>query len=108
MLTVSAMIHVLTTISSTSGNRESLLTELKRLVPAVCAEDGCIAFSPAVDAPSKVANQQSPRSDTVVVVEQWRDLAALQAHLKTPHLVAHRERVKSLVQALQLQVLQPI
>jgi len=47
------------------------------------------------------------RPDVVVVIEQWRDLAALKAHLVAPHMGPYRERVKDLVLGVQLSVLQP-
>jgi quinol monooxygenase YgiN len=34
-------------------------------------------------------------------------IAALQAHLKTPHMAAYREEVKDLVDQVSLQVLKP-
>jgi quinol monooxygenase YgiN len=42
-----------------------------------------------------------------VVVEKWRDLAALEAHLAAAHMTAYRGRVKDLVVQTTLQVLAP-
>jgi quinol monooxygenase YgiN len=101
------MIHVLATITVASGRRAAFLAEFHRVVPAVLAEDGCLAYGPAVDVPSGIPIQPAPRADVVVVIEQWRDLPALQAHLVAPHMAGYRERVKDLVTGVQLQVLTP-
>lgn len=101
------MIHVLASISVAPGRREAFLAEFHRVVPAVLAEDGCLAYGPAVDVVSGIAIQPPERRDVVVVIEQWRDLAALNAHLVAPHMAGYRERVKDLVTGVQLQVLRP-
>jgi quinol monooxygenase YgiN len=43
----------------------------------------------------------------VVVVEKWASLAALEAHLAAPHMVAYRTAVKDYVVETDLQVLEP-
>ncbi len=101
------MIHVLATITTAPGRRQDFLAEFHRLVPAVVAEDGCIAYAPAIDVASGIPIQPALRPDVVVVIEQWRDLAALRAHLVAPHMGPYRERVKDLVLGVQLSVLQP-
>lgn len=101
------MIHVLATIAVAPGRRDAFLAEFHRVMPAVLAEDGCLAYGPAVDVASGIPIQPPLRGDTVVVIEQWRDLPALKAHLAAPHMAEYRERVKGLVAGVQLQVLQP-
>ena len=41
------------------------------------------------------------------VVEKWEDIEALEAHLVAPHMLAYRERVKSMVRSATLHILQP-
>lgn len=101
------MIHVIATITVAAGRRDAFLAEFHRVVAPVLAEDGCLAYGPAVDTVSGIPVQGPQRPDVVVVIEQWRDLAALKAHLAAPHMATYRERVKDLVQGVQLQVLQP-
>jgi quinol monooxygenase YgiN len=48
------------------------------------------------------AQKQDP--DGVTVVEKWRDVAALQAHLKAPHMASYREQVKDMVLGTTLKV----
>jgi quinol monooxygenase YgiN len=101
------MIHVIATITIAPGRRAAFLAEFHRIVPAVLAEDGCLAYGPAVDIASGIPIQPALRADTVVIIEDWRDLPALRAHLQAPHMAAYRERVQGLVQGVQLQVLEP-
>jgi quinol monooxygenase YgiN len=102
------MLHVVATITLHPGSRERFLEEFLAIVPEVRAEDGCVEYGAAVDVPTGLAAQPPLRSDVVVVVEQWRDLAALQAHLVAPHMMAYRERVKDMVVTVELQVLAPV
>jgi quinol monooxygenase YgiN len=45
--------------------------------------------------------------DTVVIIEKWSDVAALEAHLKAPHMADYRVKVKPFVRGVTLRVLQP-
>lgn len=101
------MLHVIATITVAAGRRADFLAEFHRVMPAVLAEDGCIAYGPAVDVATGFPVQPPLRPEVVVVIEQWRDLDALKAHLAAPHMGAYREKVKDLVKGVQLQVLQP-
>ena len=101
------MVHVVATIEVHSGARTRFLGEFQQVVPAVRAEDGCLEYGAAVDVPTSLAAQPPVRDHVVVVVEKWRDLPALEAHLAAPHMTAYRARVKDLVAQTTLQVLAP-
>ena len=101
------MIHVIATISLHPGTREKFLAEFRRLIAPVQAEDGCIEYGPAIDAETDIAAQAKGGPDVVVVVEKWRDLAALKAHAVAPHMQAYRPKVKDYVVSTKLQILQP-
>jgi quinol monooxygenase YgiN len=101
------MIHVLATVSLTSGTRARFLEVFNANVPNVLAEDGCIEYGAAVDAPTDVQAQPPLRPDVVVVVEKWRDLAALKAHSAAPHMAAYRVQAKDYIQSVSLQILNP-
>jgi quinol monooxygenase YgiN len=45
--------------------------------------------------------------DTFVVVEKWRDAAALAAHAAAPHMAAYAQRTKALVARRTIHVLTP-
>lgn len=101
------MVHVIATVEVESGKRDAFLAEFAKLVPLVRAEEGCLEYGPAVDVPTAIPVQLAPRTDVVIVVEKWASVAALEAHLKAPHMTEYRQRVKGLVKQVSLQVLQP-
>jgi quinol monooxygenase YgiN len=101
------MIHVIATIEVHEGQRDNLLAEFRKLVPLVRAEAGCLDYGPAVDVPTDIAAQVPQRNNVLTVVERWVSLDALKAHLVAPHMAGYRARVKDLVAAVKLQVLQP-
>ncbi len=101
------MIHVIATVEIVAGRREAFLQEFHRVVPLVRAEAGCLEYGPAVDTASGLAAQVPLREQVVVILEKWESLDALKAHLAAPHMAAYRQRVKDLVQSVQLQVLEP-
>jgi quinol monooxygenase YgiN len=101
------MIHVIATIETKPGARAQVLTLMRQNVPLVLAEKGCIAYAPTIDIASGIPVQGDLREDVVTVVETWESLEALHAHLKTPHMLSYREKVKDLVKGLRVQVLAP-
>ena len=102
------MLHVIATIQVADGKREQFLTELRRLVPLVRQEQGCLEFGPAVDVPSGHASQGPVRDDVVTVVEKWINLAALNRHSAASHMQDYRTRVKELVVRSSIQVMQSV
>jgi quinol monooxygenase YgiN len=102
------MVHVLATIELHFGVRTRFLEEFQQIVPTVQAEDGCLEYGAAVDAFTGLVAQPPLREDVVVVVEKWRDLPALVAHLAAPHMTAYRARVRDLVIRTTLHVLEPV
>lgn len=101
------MIHVIATIQLASGKQAEFLDHFHALVPLVRAEAGCLEYGPTTDVATGLPAQPAVRADVVVVVEKWESLPALQAHLVAPHMLVYRERVKELVQGVELRVLQP-
>jgi quinol monooxygenase YgiN len=105
---MSAMIHVIATVEVVAGRRAAFLEEFHRLMPQVHAEDGCLEYGPTLDVTAQISPAQvARREDVVTIVEKWRDLEALQAHLVAPHMQTYRQRVKDLVLGVSLQVLSP-
>ena len=102
------MIHVIATIEVKPGAREELLAVMRQNVPLVLAEQGCIAYTPTVDVASGLPVQPALREDVVTIVEAWESLEHLRSHLRTPHMLSYREKVKDLVKGLEVQVLQPV
>ena len=101
------MIHVIAIITAKPGQREKILEAFRANIPAVRAEDGCIEYGPAVDAEGLGGFQTKFGADTFVVVEKWRDAAALKAHAAAPHMAAYAAKVKELIASRVIHVLQP-
>ncbi|MFN3193015.1 MAG: putative quinol monooxygenase [Aureliella sp.] len=101
------MVIVIATIEIQPGKRAEFLQHFHQLVPLVHAEEGCIEYGPNVDVETSIPAQGEMRGDVVVVVEKWADLEALECHLVAPHMLDYRTKVKDLVQAVSLQVLEP-
>jgi quinol monooxygenase YgiN len=98
------MIHVLASIRIKDGKRPAFLEIFKSNIPSVLKEKGCIAYSPAIDAPTGLPAQEL--NDAVVtIIEKWDSLQDLKAHLSAPHMLAYREKVKDLVAGVSLKVL---
>jgi len=100
------MIHVIATIQTAAGRRDDFLSAFSELVPDVRAESGCVEYGPAIDL-ATAASSQPPREDIVTVVEKWETVEALLAHLKAPHMVRYRDRVKDIVKRIEIRVLEP-
>lgn len=101
------MIYVIATLELAVGRRAEFLAAFQANVPHVLAEEGCLEYAPTVDLQTEIAAQPPARKDVVTVVEKWRDLNALHAHLVAPHMVRYRERVKGMVLGSTLQILEP-
>ena len=102
------MICVVATIELQPGTRHDFLTCFNDNLPNVLAEEGCLEYTPAIDTPTDIKAQGEIRDNVVTVVEKWRDLAALQAHLEAPHMLTYRQAVQSMVVGASLQILEPI
>jgi quinol monooxygenase YgiN len=100
------MIHVIATIQTAAGRRDDFLAAFGQLVPDVRAEAGCLEYGPTVDLATP-ASSQPPRDDVVTVIEKWESVEALLAHLKAPHILRYRERVKDIVAGIEIRVFEP-
>lgn len=99
------MINVIAVITAKPGQREAVLAAFRENIPAVLAEDGCIEYGPAVDADGFGSFQTKFGEDTFVVIEKWRDAAALGAHAKAPHMAAYAARTKELIASRTIHIL---
>jgi quinol monooxygenase YgiN len=101
------MICVIATIETAVGRRDELLAVFRGLVPTVRAEKGCIEYAPMIDAATGMTAQEPVRENVVTVVEKWESVAALEAHLATPHMAEFRRQTEPLRLRLSLQIFQP-
>jgi quinol monooxygenase YgiN len=102
------MIHVLATVELQPGTREKFLAELLQIVPKVRAEQGCVEYTPTIDAETSLPVQGDRRENVVVIVERWETLQHLEAHLVAPHMMEYRPKVREFIQRVGLQLLQPV
>jgi quinol monooxygenase YgiN len=99
------MIHVLAIIAAKPGRRDEVLAAVRANMPAVHAEDGCIEYTPAIDAPGMGSIQTPLGDDTFVIVEKWRDAQALRAHAASPHMAEYAAKVRDLIASRTIHVL---
>jgi len=102
-----AMIHVVAIITIKPGLRETVLAAFRANIPAVLAEDGCIEYGPTVDTDDVGSFQAKIGADAFMVIEKWRDVAALKAHAAAPHMVAYGAKVKDMLAGRIVHVLSP-
>jgi quinol monooxygenase YgiN len=99
------MIHVIATIRVTAGRLSDFLEIFKANMIKVREETGCIEYFPTVDIDAELPTQILDEN-VVTVIEKWESLEALRDHLKAPHILAYREKVKDIVGGVSLKVLQ--
>jgi quinol monooxygenase YgiN len=101
------MLHLVAFVTAQPGKRAALLDAFGAIVPAVRAEDGCIEYTPVVDAEGyPPATPVGP--DTFIVVEKWASREAWYVHVKAPHLVAYEAQTKNLVAKLVLHIMKDV
>ena len=97
------MVHVIASIRVKDGCLAEYASLFKENVPNVLAENGCIQYSPCVDADTGWEVQDLDKR-RLTVVERWETMDALRAHSRAPHMVAFRARASHLVEGITLQV----
>ena len=98
-------IHVLAVITTKPGQRAAVLELFNANVPAVLAEEGCIAYEAAIDTENAGPMQTPLGPDTFVVIEQWASMEALGAHARSAHMKAYGERTKDLLEKREIHIL---
>lgn len=102
------MIHVLAEIQLCTDALEAFTAAFVHLAPLVRAEDGCIEYQGAVEIATNIIAQAPVRETVFTVIEKWRDEAALAAHLRAPHMAAHRTQTAALAVGTTIRVLRSI
>ena len=102
------MIYVIATIELVEGKRNEYLRELKKVIPDVRAESGCLEYGPATDVATDITVQEPVNQNVVTIIERWADIQALKDHLKTHHMKTYRDATKSVVRNLRVRILKPL
>src|SRR5436305_5656553 len=85
-----SLVIVIARVRLRPDNREESLALLTEIQEASRADDGCLNYGYYTD----IADPES-----LVAVEEWRHMAALQAHLRTPHVARLLEALPDSVAA---------
>jgi quinol monooxygenase YgiN len=101
------MIHVIAIITTKPGQRKAVLQLFQANVPAVLAEQGCLAYEATIDVSPALKFQTPFGADTFAVVEKWESTAALEAHLAAPHMAAYGDKVRDMIASRSIHVLSP-
>jgi quinol monooxygenase YgiN len=98
------MINVIATVQVKKGKAKKFINLFKAIVPLVRAEKGCIEYFPAVDLPTGLP-PQDVNEDVVTIIERWKSLDHLMAHMATRHMAEHMEKEKPLVEKASIKIL---
>jgi quinol monooxygenase YgiN len=99
------MIHVIASIGVKPGKQNEFIKIFKANVPKVLAEDGCIEYIPAIDTDSGIDAQWTDET-VVTVIEKWKTIKALHAHLAAPHMEKFRNDTADLTDDVSLTILE--
>ena len=102
-----SIVHVIAVITTKPGQRAAVLDLFNANVPAVLAEDGCIAYEATIDTENAGPMQSAFGPDTFVVVEKWSSMEALGAHAKSPHMKAYGASTKDMLADRAIHILSP-
>jgi len=98
------MVHVIASIRCKDGKRPDVLRAFNEMLPKVLGETGCIVYEPTIDMKTDIARQVPAGDDIITMVERWRSLDDLKAHLEAPHMKEFRSRHGSLIESTDLRI----
>ena len=102
-----SIVHVLAILTTKPGQRDAVLALFNANVPAVLAEEGCIAYEATIDTENAGPMQTQFGPDTFVVVEKWESMAALGAHAVSDHMKAYGASTKGMLADRVIHILSP-
>jgi len=101
------MINVIATIQIKEGHLSEFVEIVKSNIPKVLEEKGCIEYVPTIDVPTGLPPQEL-NINGITIIEKWNSLAALKAHISSPHMLAYKEKTKNLVEKLSIKILEEV
>lgn len=102
-----SVVHVIAILTTKPGQRDTVLALFNANVPAVLAEDGCIAYEATIDTENAGPMQTRFGPDTFVVVEKWESMQALGAHAVSAHMKAYGASTKDMLVDRVIHILSP-
>ncbi len=101
------MIHVIASIRIREDAFNAFIDIFKTNVPKVLQEKGCLGYAPAKDLPTDLPIQETDPA-VITVIEKWKSLEALNAHLAAPHMVEYQKKTKDMVEGISVKILEPV
>lgn len=101
------MISVIASIHVKESQLDKFIEIFKSNMPAVLGEKGCIEYIPTVDMPTGLPPQELNKT-VVTIIEKWRSVDALMAHLSSPHMLEYKEKTNDLVESMAIKVLKEV
>jgi quinol monooxygenase YgiN len=98
------MINVIASIRVKADRLSEFIEIFKSNVPSVMKEKGCIEYLPTIDIDADLPPQNLDEN-VVTIIEKWENLRSLHNHLKSPHMLTYKEKVKNIVEDLYIKVL---
>jgi quinol monooxygenase YgiN len=98
------MIHVIARFTAKPGMRDNILAAAREIRPMVLVEKGCIEYNLVVDTPDNPFQKFGP--DTMLFLEKWEDMAALQAHAACAHTQGFFAKAKDWTESSAIHVLE--
>lgn len=103
-----SVIHVVAVITTKPGQRAAVLDLFNANVPAVLAEEGCIAYEATIDTANAGPMQAAFGPDTFVVIEKWSSMETLGAHARSDHMKAYGAQTKDMLADRAIHILSPV
>ena len=96
---MSSPLTLIATITALPGHADLVESSLRQLVPPSQAEAGCLQYN---------LHRHQDQPNRFIMVEQWRDAAALSAHQQTAHFKHFVDTCGSLLEPVDHQLMQRI
>lgn len=100
------MISVFAVMTAKASMKQQVLEIARANLTTVRAEQGCHEYRLVEDAQNVGAFQKKLGVNSFAFIEQWESMAALEAHLATPHMQAYAEKTKDLLEDSAIYVMQ--
>ena len=101
------MISVIASIYVKDGQLDKFIEIFKSNMPAVLGEEGCIEYIPTVDIPTGLPPQALDKN-VVTIIEKWRSVEDLMAHLSSVHMLEYKEKTNAIVESMAIKVLKEV
>ena len=103
-----SIVHVVAVITTKPGVRARVLELFNANVPAVLAEEGCIAYEATIDTENAGPMQAAFGPDTFVAIERWESMEALGAHARAPHMKEYGAKTKDMLADRKIHILSSV